>query len=110
MQNPQSITIVGTGAVQPMSATAIGAKWIRVSANYANQAPINIGGPEVTVPTLSPATPGVGYPVNPGGATWNSINFGELFPPISELYSLYDLSQVNVGAVVGDILYVLYGG
>ena len=95
MINPRSITITGTNAVVPLSATALTAKWVQVVTPAANGASVFIGGPEVAA--------GVGFEIPKGWA-------GQLFPPISELLELYDLSQINVYISTGDKLDVLYGG
>jgi len=95
MINPRSITITGASAVVPLSATALTAKWVQVVTPGNNSNSVFIGGPEVAA--------NVGFEIPKGWA-------GQLFPPISELLELYDLSQIKAYISTGDRLDVLYGG
>ena len=106
--------ITGTGAVVRLSTglpaisgytspNPLFGKFVQVTTPPANLANVNIGGTEVTAPTVSPATAGVGFPIPPGWA-------GQTLPPISDLTDYYDLSNIYVGIASGDVLNILYGG
>lgn len=89
-----SLTLTGTGAVVPLSATKLLAKFVQVVTG-ANSANVLIGGNEVTS--------SVGFTI--------PANFaGQMLPPIAELSEYYDLSAINAYIASGDVLYLLYGG
>jgi hypothetical protein len=108
-----SAKITGTGAVVLLSSAipqtagyvpgaSLAAKWIQVTTDPTNAARVNVGGPEVTAPTVSPATNGVGYPLFQGISQ-------QLFPPVAEVTDHYAQEAVSVGIAAGDILYILWG-
>ena len=101
MLTPRSITITGTGAVVALGVGS--GKWVQMATPPGNALNVNIGASEVTVPTASPATNGVGFPVPPG---WS----GMMYPPISEEFAFYPLDEIKIGIAAGDFLYALIGG
>ncbi len=109
-----SLKLTGTGAVVALSTgspalsgyvtgQSLLAKFVQVVTPPGNAARIFVGGNEVTAPTLSPATDGVGFPIPAGWA-------GQLLPPVAEVTDWYDLSNIFAGMASSDVLYVLYGG
>lgn len=109
-----SLKITGSGAVVPLSSGSpaiagytspnpLQAKWVQVLTGANNAANVNVGGLEVTAPTGSPATGGVGFPLPPGF-------FGMLMPPIAEHMNFYDVNNIYAGIASGDVLYIIYGG
>lgn len=107
-------SITGTGARVALSTllpalpgyipgNSLQCKWVQVITPPTNSASVNFGGSEVTPVTLSPATKGVGFPIPVGWA-------GQLCPPIAELTDWYDLSNMFIAPVSGDVVYILYGG
>ena len=92
---PRSLTIIGNGAVQKASATSLKAKWVQALTASGNAANVLIGAGEVTST--------VGFPLPANYA-------GQLLPPIAELSEFYDLSNLNIYAAQGDVIYLLYGG
>lgn len=109
-----SLKLTGAGAavalssgLPPLAGYSAGnplqCKFVQLLTGANNAANVNVGGLEVTAPTVSPATSGTGFPLPPGF-------FGQLMPPIAELCDFYELSNIYVGMATGDVLYVLYGG
>ena len=96
MISVRSLTINGSNAVVPLSATTLLAKWVQVVTPSGNTNNVLVGGPEVSST--------VGFPIPKGWA-------GQMLPDLAGYPSPepYDLAKINCYVSTGDTLHILYG-